>query len=203
MKELVVRLYAILSHLGGFGLLGVGVLDSSIFVMPLANDLFLIAMTARRPILLPYYAVMASAGSVLGCTITAFVSRKGGEKGLERYASRRRLAYVKRRVKKHAGWALAFAALMPPPFPFTAFVAAAGTFQYPYKKLLAVIAIFRFARFSIEGLLAVFFGPGILKLAEEPAVQYAMFGLIVVSIGASAVSIYSWVRGSRSAAGQR
>ncbi len=202
MKELVTRLYALLSHLGGFGLLGVGVLDSSILVMPLANDLLLIAITARKPILLPYYAVMASAGSVLGCAITAFVSQKGGEEGLERYASPRRLEHVKKRVRKRAGWALAFAALMPPPFPFTAFVAAAAVFQYPLKKLLTVIAVSRFARFSIEGLLAVFFGPGILKLAQEPAVQYAMFGLIVVSIGASAVSIYSWVKGSKSAAGR-
>jgi len=75
----------------------------------------------------------------------------GGEKGLERTLGHKRTEYVKKRVKKSAGWALALASLMPPPFPFSPFVAGAAAFQYPRKKLLSVIAASRFVRFSIDG----------------------------------------------------
>jgi hypothetical protein len=87
---------------------------------------------------------------------------------------------------------------MPPPFPFTPFVAAAAAFQYPRKKLLGIIAAARLVRFSIEGGLAIVFGRHILALAQTPAIRWFIIGLIVVSIGGSALSIYSWVKRSRS-----
>src|SRR5947207_3972399 len=113
-------------HLGGFGLLILGVLDSSFLFSPFGNDLLMIALTARRHGRILFYAAMATAGSVLGCFITDAISRKGGEAGLEKRVPKRRLNYIKKKVKKSAGWALVLAALMPPPFPFTLFVAASA-----------------------------------------------------------------------------
>jgi membrane protein YqaA with SNARE-associated domain len=55
-----------------------GVLDSSFLIMPLGNDLLVVALTARRHILLPYYAGMATAGSVIGCLIMDVIARRGG-----------------------------------------------------------------------------------------------------------------------------
>jgi membrane protein DedA with SNARE-associated domain len=108
---------------------------------------------------------------------------------------------VKKKVKKSAAWALAVASLMPPPFPFTPFVAAAAALQYPRQKLLTVIGISRFIRFSTVGLLAVFFGTRILELAKSPVVQGGILAIIALSVGASAVSIYGWVRRSRGSTG--
>jgi membrane protein YqaA with SNARE-associated domain len=187
-----------LFQFGGVGLLILGILDSSILFMPLANDLLVVAMTAKRHLLLPYFAAMATAGSVLGCCITDFLARKGGEEGLEKHVPRGRLEYVKRRVKENAAYALAFAAVMPPPFPFTPFVAGAAALQYPRKKLLSVVAAARFFRFSMEGVLAIFFGTRILQLAQSRAVEYVIIALMVIAIGGSAFSIYSWVKRSRS-----
>jgi hypothetical protein len=45
---MVARLYALFLHFGGLGLLALGVLDSSLLVMPLANDLLLVASCAAR-----------------------------------------------------------------------------------------------------------------------------------------------------------
>jgi hypothetical protein len=104
-------------------------------------------------------------------------------------------------VKKSAGWALAVASLMPPPFPFTPFVAAAAALQYPRKKLLTVIAVARFARFSIDGALAVVFGTRILRWAQSPTFIYGVVALVVISIAASAISIVSWIRRSRKISG--
>ena len=198
LKAIVYSLFAFFARLGGFGLIGLGILDSSILFMPLGNDLLMVALTARSPHLLPYYAAMAAAGSVLGCLITDAISRKGGEAGLEKHAPKRRLAYVQRKVKRSAGWALALASLMPPPFPFTLFVAATAALQYPRKRLLTVVGVSRFARFCGIGLLAVFFGRRIIALAERPSVQAAIIGIMVVSIVGSAISIVRWVRRSRS-----
>ena len=48
MHSLVRHLFSILLHLGGFGLVILGVLDSSFLILPFGNDLLLIALSARR-----------------------------------------------------------------------------------------------------------------------------------------------------------
>lgn len=147
---------------------------------------------------MPYYAVMASLGSVAGVFIVDLLSRKGGEKGLNGRVSPQRLAYIKRKMEKRAGWAIAAASLMPPPFPFTPFVIAAAALQYPRKRLLGVIAVARLVRFTGAGVLAMVFGRRIIRLADEPMVQYVIVGLVVVSFIGSGLSIYSWIKGSKS-----
>lgn len=198
MNTIAAHLFSFFLALGGFGLLALGILDSSFLFMPLGNDLLLVAMTARRHHLMPYYAAMASVGSVLGALLLDVVFRKGGEEALNKHVPGRRLEYVKRKVSKRAGWAIAVACLMPPPFPFTPFVMAASALQYPRKKLLAIIGSFRLARFSLEGLLALWFGRRILRLAEKDAVQIAIIVFVILCIGGSVFSILRWVRRSRS-----
>src|SRR5262249_45620461 len=166
MESFIQHLFATFIRLGPFGLLALGVLDSSFLFAPFGNDLLMIALAAREHNMLLLLAGMATAGSALGCALIDLVARKGGEEGLEKIISGRQLNYVKRKVKDSAGWALALASLMPPPFPFTPFVAGASAFQYPRKKMFTVIAAARFIRFLTIGVLAIVFGEGILRLAE-------------------------------------
>ncbi len=198
MRAFLYHIALTLFHLGGFGLLILGVLDSSFLFMPLGNDLLIVAMSARRHSHMPYYAAMATAGSVLGCLLIDIVFRKGGEEMLEKHVGRR-LDYLRTQVKDRAAWAISFASLMPPPFPFTPFVAASAALEYPRKKLLSIIAVTRFIRFSIEGALAILFGRRILAIAESPVVQWGVAVLIIISIGGSAVEIVRWVKRSKSA----
>jgi membrane protein DedA with SNARE-associated domain len=125
------------------------------------------------------------------------VARKGGEQGLERHLPRKRLEYIKNKVQKRAVFALALACLTPPPFPFTPFILGAAALQYPRKKLLLVVGAFRMVRFTVEGLLAIRFGRHILKLADKPALRWAILGLVVIAIGGSIFSIIGWIRRSR------
>lgn len=192
MNNFLRHSFLILAHFGGFGLLAIGALDSSLLFLPLGNDLLIIAMSARRHSFVPYYAFMAAAGSVLGCLSIDALSRKGGEKELEKHVSRKRLEYVQGKMRKGAPWALAISSLMPPPFPFTLFVAAAAASNYPRKKLLSTIAVARFIRFTIEGVLAIFVGKEVLKWAQSREFEYAMLGLIAISVLGSAISIYRW-----------
>jgi len=51
-------------HLGGLGLIPLGLLDNSPLPMPGAMDVVTILLSARQQPLWLYYAVMATAGSV-------------------------------------------------------------------------------------------------------------------------------------------
>jgi membrane protein YqaA with SNARE-associated domain len=186
------------ASLGGVGLLLLGILDSSFLLfVPLGNDLLLVGLTARNPAHWPYYVAMASIGSVLGCWFTYWVSLKGGEGGLEKRVSKRRLKYVQAQVEKRGAVALVLASLMPPPFPFTPFVMVAGALKYPLVRLLGIIAVCRVVRFSVEALLAKKYGSHILQSAQTPLVQVIVLTIVVLSITGSAYSLYDWTKRSK------
>jgi membrane protein YqaA with SNARE-associated domain len=143
-----------------------------------------------------YYVAMATLGSVLGVAFTQWVSAEGARKGMEGKKSRR-TAYVERQVKTHGGLAIGFAALMPPPFPFTPFIIVAGAMQYPLRKMLLIVGVCRAVRFTTEGILALIYGRRIIAMAQSPWLQHLIIGLVVISIAGSAWSIYNWFRKSR------
>jgi membrane protein YqaA with SNARE-associated domain len=180
-----------LFHAGGLGLLTLGAFDSSPLVVPFGNDLLVLALSARYHQRVLYYVAMATAGSLIGCLMTDWISRKS-ESGQKKLVSGKHLQYIRKLVEKHAGWTLVVASLMPPPFPFTVFVAAAAAFRYPRIKLLSFVGAGRFMRFAIEGALAIHYGRWIIKQAESPLLEHVMIAVIVISIGASAFSIYQW-----------
>src|SRR3954451_15401703 len=153
MKFLLPILFT-LAKLGAIGLFLVGILDSSFLFLPFGNDLLILGLAARHPARLAFYAASAAAGSVAGSLLVDALARKGGEEGLGRFLPQKRVEYIKGKVKQRAGYALALAALMPPPFPFTPFVAAAAAFQYPRRKVVAVLMSARMLRFCVIGLLA-------------------------------------------------
>ena len=186
---------------GGLGLLTLGAFDSSPLVVPFGNDLLVLALSARYHDRMLYYAVMATLGSLIGCFATVWVSRKGGSQ-LKKVASRERLGKIQEQVQKRAGWSLLVASLMPPPFPFTAIVAAAAAFKYPGKKLFSFVGAGRFVRFVIEGALAIHYGRWIIRQARSPILEDVMIALIVISIVASVISVYQWSERSKRTAQQ-
>jgi membrane protein YqaA with SNARE-associated domain len=191
------RLATLFFRLGGFGLLSLAFLDSSFLFLPLGNDLLLVALTAAHRRRAIYYVVMATAGSVAGVELTRWISARQGEKGLEAGLTGKRAAYIKEKVRTRGGIALAVAALMPPPFPFTLFIIAASALQYPRKKMLAIIAVSRALRFAIDATLALIYGRTIIRMAESTGVQSFIIGLVAVSVISSVLSVWTWIRKSR------
>jgi membrane protein YqaA with SNARE-associated domain len=178
---------------GGLGILTLSTFDSSPLVVPLGNDLLLLALCARYHQRVFYYVAMATAGSLIGCFVTDWASRKGQE-SLKKVLPGKRFGYLRKQVEKRAGWTLMAASILPPPFPFTVFVAGAAALRYPRKKLLGAVAIGRVVRFAIEGALAVHYGRWIIKQAQSPLLEHIMIALIVISIAGSAYSIYHWLK---------
>src|SRR5580693_2138212 len=72
-------LQAIVASTGGLGLFLIAFLDSSVLTFPIINDLLLINLSVRYPARMPYYALMATLGSVGGCLLLYCIARKGGE----------------------------------------------------------------------------------------------------------------------------
>jgi membrane protein YqaA with SNARE-associated domain len=191
-------LFAFVLKFGGWGLLVLGILDSSFLFTPWGNDLLVVALTARHPTdgNMLYYAAMSTVGSVLGCPLIDVTLRPLGQHSLEKYLSARRMNRMASKVRNSGGQTLAVASLIPPPFPFTAFVMAAAELQYSRVRMMAVIGATRLVRFIIPGALSLRFGTSILRWAKNPIVQGFLIGLIVVcTVGV--ISVYTWIRGGR------
>jgi membrane protein YqaA with SNARE-associated domain len=181
------------------GLVVMGALDSSmVFFLPLGIDFVVIILSARRPELFWLYAPLATAGSVLGAAFTFWIGRKVGEHGLSRLIPPKRLKRIEQRVGQKAAVSIAALAIIPPPFPFTAFVLTSGAFRANAWAFFATLASVRLLRFGIESALAARYGRRVLRVMESPAftvVVGVLIALAVIGTVASAVAVY---RGSKS-----
>jgi hypothetical protein len=94
--------------------------------------------------------------------------------------------------------ALVVSCLAPPPFPFGAAIAAASAFQYPRPRLLVLVFVGRAVRYSLVGWAAVYFGRGILQIADSAGFMWFMAGFIALCLIGSILSIVHWVHIGRS-----
>jgi membrane protein YqaA with SNARE-associated domain len=198
VSSVVASLGAFFFSLGGVGLLLLGALDSSFLLfVPLGNDLLLVALTAAHGNRAIFYVAMSTLGSAVGVAFTYWASAKGARMGTEGKRASGRVAYVERKVKEQGTIALAIAAIMPPPFPFTLFIVVAAALQFPRRKMLLIVAGCRAARFGVEAWLARIYGQRIITMAQSPYVRRFIIALVVISIVGSAWSIFSWIRKSK------
>lgn len=179
------------------GIVLMGVLDASVvFFLPLGIDFVVIIMAARRPEWFGLYALLATAGSLIGAAGTFWVGRKAGEKGLTRFVSAGRLKRVKSRVDRGA-FVVAGMGLIPPPFPFTPFVLASGALGMNPWSFLGALAAVRMLRFGLEAALAAQYGRGILAWTRTPMFRMIVDGFIAIAVIGTIVSAVLLLRGSR------
>lgn len=182
------------------GLVLMGALDSSlIFFLPLGIDFAVIALAARKPELFWMYALLAACGSVAGAMVTFWIGRKVGEHGLTRLMKPSRLERVKNRVSHHAGVSVAALAIIPPPFPFTAFILVSGAFGgNPWSFFMTLLGV-RLLRFLAEAGLAALYGRRILGWMQSTVFEVIVGVLIALAIIGTIVSAVAVYRGARRA----
>src|SRR3970040_807502 len=83
------QLVLLLQSMGGMGLFLAAFLDSSILPLPVINDFLVISYSARAPERMPYYALMATLGSLAGSFFLYFLAKKGGERMFRKAAGHR------------------------------------------------------------------------------------------------------------------
>jgi membrane protein DedA with SNARE-associated domain len=84
---------------------------------------------------------------------------------------------------------MGLSALMPPPFPMTAFILTSGALKVPMARFLLIFATARLVRFGTEALLARRFGTSLLQMFESKPVQAVAIGLVIVAIVGTAITI--------------
>jgi membrane protein YqaA with SNARE-associated domain len=182
-------------HLGALGFIPLGLLDSSIIPLPGSMDVLTIVLAARDATLWPYYALMATVGSVLGAFVTYRLARKGGKESLARKVSAKTLKRVYEIFERWGFAAIAIPALLPPPMPLVPFVLAAGAMQYSVNKFLLAMTLGRIVRYLILAYLAARYGRKMLPLLLQhghPVVA------AVVGLAVTAVLVYFMFRGIKS-----
>ena len=175
------KLVTFAGTLGAPGLFLISFLDSSVLSFPIINDLLLIELSIEHPHRMPLYALMASAGSVLGCVLLYFIARKGGEAFFQQKAGERAAA-IRRWVETNGFGGMLLAALLPPPTPFKVFVFAAGVFEVPLWSFTAAITLARLIRYFGVGYLAVRYGNEALPYLREHKLQLVIFIAIFIAI---------------------
>lgn len=187
----------LLFHIGYFGPLLMGIMDSSFLMLPFGNDLVVVGLVARHHHGAPWYVLSAACGSTIGVFLLSLVSRKLGEEGLSRMMGKKRYDSLKNRIGKNSGIAVLLGGLAPPPFPFTMVIAAAAALGYSLWRILTINFLARAARFALLSWLAVRFGLQILAIAKSAPFEWAMGAFIFLCIAGSAFSIWRWMRHTR------
>jgi membrane protein YqaA with SNARE-associated domain len=183
MKSFVEWIYGFAAAIGGPGLFAIAYLDSSFTSLPQLNDILVVLMVTQNKTWMLYYAAMATMGSVAGCYTIYYLARKGGDAFLQK---RLRSGHAERAMamyRRHGLLALIVPALLPPPAPFKLFVLMAGVAQVPPGRFVAAVAVARGARYTVLGLLAVWYGDVALELMRTRGRDVALgfVGLILVT----------------------
>ena len=125
----LVRLSDYFIALGPFGLFAVALLDSAFVPLPSSADALMLLLSTAHPSLMPFYALLATAGSAIGCVTLYYISRRAGGRALKKFSERKQKR-VKELIDRYDVLAVLVASLLPPPFPFKLFVITAGVFGF-------------------------------------------------------------------------
>jgi membrane protein YqaA with SNARE-associated domain len=180
-----------LFHLGGLGLIPLGLLDNSPVPLPGIMDVATILFSARHQQLWLYYALMATVGSVMGGFVSYRLARKGGKAALERRFSPRKVDKVCKIFERWGFGAIAIPALLPPPMPMVPFLLAAGAMQYPAKKFLVALTLGRISRYMILAYLAARYGRQIIAFFAAHG-HPVVVAILLLLIATAAVLYYFW-----------
>jgi membrane protein YqaA with SNARE-associated domain len=186
-----------LKAFGPFGLFGISLVDSVGVPLPGGPDSVMILLSANNPALMPLYAVAATAGSAIGCTLLYLAARRAGVAALKRVSIEKRNS-IENLLGRYDLIAVMVPAVLPPPFPFKPFVLCAGAFKLKTWRFITAIFIGRAVRFLIEGWLAIRFGEDAGRIIKQHGwkVLIAVVAIAGVVIGLSILR----ARGRRSRA---
>jgi membrane protein YqaA with SNARE-associated domain len=192
VKSFISWIYGFALALGGPGVFAIAFLDSSFISLPQINDILVVLMVTKHKAWMPYYALMATLGSIAGCYAIYYLAEKGGEAFLSRRAHAKSVDRALALYKRHGLMALMVPAILPPPAPFKLFVLMAGVAGVRPIQFVLAIAAARGARYLALGVLAIYFGDAALDLMRTRGRDVAL-GLAAL-LAVSALGWFAWNR---------
>jgi membrane protein YqaA with SNARE-associated domain len=156
LKSLASRLGHVLALYGG-GLFVLSFLDSSFIPFPGINDLALIVLASKHPARAPFYALLSTLGSLLGCYVMYGIVRGGGRLAGGRSTSNKGNR-ARHWLERNDFVAMLAMCLLPPPAPLKIFVIAAGALRMNALRFGAALLVGRSLRFAVEAWLGARYG---------------------------------------------
>ena len=188
MARIVAWVQAFALGIGGPGLFLVAFLDSSFLSLPEINDLLVVMLVVEHKARMPYYALMATLGSVAGCLVLYGLGRRGGEALVRRRFGGPRMTRALALSKRYGVFAVAVPAILPPPAPFKIFVLLAGVAAVPVWRFAVTIAVARGFRYFAVGALSVRYGEDAIAFIEANGRAVAL-----VLVGVLAAGVLVWI----------
>ncbi len=180
------------------GVFVLAALDSTLFIsLPFGIDAAVIILAARMRQTWWVVPLLATAGSIVGAALTFWMGVKIGERGLDHWVPRKRLARVRARVREKGAIALAVLDLIPPPFPFTPFVLAAGALEVKPRLFFITLIGCRVLRFGAEAAFAAVYGPSILSWLDSDLFHDIVMFFIAIATLLTILSLVQVVRATR------
>jgi membrane protein YqaA with SNARE-associated domain len=150
------RIGHVLALYGG-GLFVLSFLDSSFIPFPGINDIALLVLASKHPARSPFYALLSTLGSLLGCYVMYGIARGGGRlAGSKRASTKRNRA--RRWLEQNDFVSMLVMALLPPPAPLKFFVIAAGALRMNMLNFGAALLVGRSLRFAAIAWLGAHYG---------------------------------------------
>ncbi|MFH0911863.1 MAG: YqaA family protein [Planctomycetota bacterium] len=159
-------------------LFGIAFAESSFF--PIPPDILLMALCIHNQTQSFWYALICTAGSVLGGMAGFGIGRGGGRPILDRLFRQEKILHVERQYQKYDVWAVAIAGFTP--IPYKVFTISAGVFRLNFFRFCLASLGSRGARFFLEAALFFFCPPRQLGWVKDTINKYDIgIGMAVVA----------------------
>ena len=167
-------------HFGGVALIPLAVVDSSIIPTFGSLDLLTAWLAAGYPKLWWYYALMSSAGSLIGAVLMYRMGKKMEAMWIEKKIGAKQLNRIRGAVEHHGFGAIFVSAIAPPPFPTSWFFVVAGALSVPRKSFISGTILGRVLRYGLLTMVAAHYGRHFLRYLRHP-LHYVLISIMVTA----------------------
>jgi membrane protein YqaA with SNARE-associated domain len=189
------RLYSWVLHwaetpYGSWALFLLALSESSFFPVP--PDVLLIALAVSIPKKSFKYALICTAGSLIGGCLGYLIGWQFmitvGEKIIQFYGLTQKMQYIKDLYMQYDAWAIGIAGFTP--IPYKVFTISAGAFNINFTVFIIASAISRAARFFLVAWLIYLFGPKIKTFIDKYFNILAITFVVLLIAGFAIIKIF-------------
>ena len=165
--------------------------ESSFFPVP--PDVLLIALAVSIPKKSFKYALICTAGSLMGGCLGYLIGWQFmitiGENIIQLYGLTHKMQYIKDLYMQYDAWAIGIAGFTP--IPYKVFTISAGAFDINFTVFVIASAISRAARFFLVAWLIYIFGPKIKIFIDKYFNILAITFVVLLVAGFAIIKIFS------------
>jgi|SRR5947209_5054576 len=184
-------------HWGAGGLFVLAVVDSSPFPTFSGPDILTVLLAASHRDLWWMYALVATAGSVLGAYLTFRLARKAGQAYIDKKFKKGKVSKVLKIYRRWGTVALFASCAIPFPTPTGILFAAAGVSQYHTSKFLGIVISGRGLRYAAVAFFAAQYGRHLIRVLRHPGQYWGWLLLLVFIVAGMAIAVILFERRMR------